>query len=191
MSNSVRPQRRQSTRLPRPWDSPGKNTGVGCHFLLQCMKVKSESEVVQLCPTPSDPMDCSPPYMVTISNTDLIIQGFNKHYIYHVELIWFWWKAALLAADSHFSADFWNIKTGLQTAICEFLDGVKHKVDDHWTRMSFLGPLCGFYYFVFVARWNMKNAAKNWRIVLVFIFRRLNQLEVLLSVFHYVKWKIN
>ena len=46
---------------PRPWDSPGKNTGVGCHFLLQCMKVKSESEVAQSCPTPSDPMDCSPP----------------------------------------------------------------------------------------------------------------------------------
>ena len=46
---------------PRPWDSPGKNTGVGCHFLLQCMKVKSESEVAQLCPTLSDPMDCSPP----------------------------------------------------------------------------------------------------------------------------------
>ena len=50
----------QPTRLPRPWDSPGKNTGVGCHFLLQCMKVKSESEVAQSCPTLSDPMDCSP-----------------------------------------------------------------------------------------------------------------------------------
>ena len=61
MSDSVRPQRRQPTRLPRPWDSPGKNTGVGCHFLLQCMKVKTESEVVQSCPTLSDPMDCSPP----------------------------------------------------------------------------------------------------------------------------------
>ena len=61
MSDSVRPQRRQPTRLPGPWDSPGKNTGVGCHFLLQCMKVKSESEVAQSCPTPSDPMDCSPP----------------------------------------------------------------------------------------------------------------------------------
>ena len=45
----------------RPWDSPGKNTGVGCHFLLQCMKVKSESEVAQSCPTLSDPVDCSPP----------------------------------------------------------------------------------------------------------------------------------
>ena len=49
--------RRQPTRLPCPWDSPGKNTGVGCHFLLQCMKVKSESEVAQSCPTLSDPMD--------------------------------------------------------------------------------------------------------------------------------------
>ena len=61
VSDSVRPQRRKPTRLPRPWDSPGKNTGVGCHFLLQCMKVKNESEVAQSCPTPSDPMDCSLP----------------------------------------------------------------------------------------------------------------------------------
>ena len=53
--------RKQPTRLPRPWDSPGKNTGVGCHFLLQYMKVKSESEVAQLCPTLSDPMNCSLP----------------------------------------------------------------------------------------------------------------------------------
>ena len=60
-SDSVRPHRRQPTRLPCPWDSPGKNTGVGCHFLLQCMKVKSESEVAQSCQTLSDPMDCSPP----------------------------------------------------------------------------------------------------------------------------------
>ena len=61
MSNSVPPHRRQPTRLPSPWESPGKNTGVGCHFLLQCMKVKSESEVAQSCPTPSDPMVCSLP----------------------------------------------------------------------------------------------------------------------------------
>ena len=61
MSNSVRPHRRQPTRLPRPWDSPGKNNGVGCHFLLQCMKVKSEREVTQSCPTLSDLMDCSLP----------------------------------------------------------------------------------------------------------------------------------
>ena len=55
------PHRQQPTRLPRPWDSPGKNTGVGCHFLLQCMKVKSESEVALLCLTLSDRMDCSLP----------------------------------------------------------------------------------------------------------------------------------
>ena len=61
MSNSVQPHRRQPTTLPRPWDSPGKNTGVACHFLLQCMQVKSESEVAQSCPTLCDPMDCSPP----------------------------------------------------------------------------------------------------------------------------------
>ena len=61
MSDSVQPPRRQPTRLHRPWDSPGKNTGVGGHFLLQCMKVKSEREVAQLCPTLCDPMDCSPP----------------------------------------------------------------------------------------------------------------------------------
>ena len=61
MSNSVRPHWWQPTRLPHPWDSPDKKTGVGCHFLLQCMKVKSESEVDQSCPTRSDPMDYSLP----------------------------------------------------------------------------------------------------------------------------------
>ena len=60
VSDSVRPHRSQPTRLPRPWDSPGKCAGVGCHFLLQCMKVKSESEVAQSCPTLPDRMDCSP-----------------------------------------------------------------------------------------------------------------------------------
>ena len=60
MSDSMRPHRRQPIGLPHPWDSPGKNTGVGCHFLLQCMKVKSDREVAQSCPTLSDPMDCSP-----------------------------------------------------------------------------------------------------------------------------------
>ena len=61
MSDSVQSHRQQPTRLPHPWDSPGKNTGVGCLFLVQCMKVKSESEVAQSCPTLSDPMDCSLP----------------------------------------------------------------------------------------------------------------------------------
>ena len=61
VSDTGGPHRWQPIRLPHPWNSPGKNTGVGCHFLLQCMKVKSESEVVQLCPTLCDPMDCSLP----------------------------------------------------------------------------------------------------------------------------------
>ena len=61
MSDSVRPHRQKPTRLPRPWNSPGKNTGVGCHFLPQCMKVKSEKEVAQSCLTLGDPMDYSLP----------------------------------------------------------------------------------------------------------------------------------
>ena len=65
---------------PFPWDSPGKNTGVGCHFLLQCMKVKSESEVAQSCPTLSDPMDCSPPWDFPGKSTGVgcrcLLQGF-------------------------------------------------------------------------------------------------------------------
>ena len=61
MSDSVRPHRRQPTRLLHPWDSPGKSTGVGCHCLLQCIIVKSESEVAQSCPTLSDPTDCTLP----------------------------------------------------------------------------------------------------------------------------------
>ena len=60
MSDSVWPHRQQPTRLPRPWDSPGKNTGVGCHFLLQCMKVKSESEVAQVVFDPQRPHGLQP-----------------------------------------------------------------------------------------------------------------------------------
>ena len=85
MSDSVQPHRQQPTRLPRPWDSPGKNTGVGCHFLLQCMKVNSESEVAQSCLTLSYPMDCS----LTGSSVHGIFQasklinsrGQNKNYV--------------------------------------------------------------------------------------------------------------
>ena len=80
MSDSVRPHRRQPTRLPRSWDSPGKNTGVGCHFLLQCMEGKSESEVAQSCPTPSDPMDYSPPGSgVPLPSPTYVIRGFYSH----------------------------------------------------------------------------------------------------------------
>ena len=61
VSDSVRPHRQQPTRVLCLWGSPGKNTGVGCHFLLQSMNVKIKSEVVQLCLTLSDPVDCSLP----------------------------------------------------------------------------------------------------------------------------------
>ena len=71
MSDSVRPHRRQPTRLPHPWDFPGKNTGVGCHFLLQSMKVKSESEVAQSSPTLRDPMD----YILPGSSVNGIFQA--------------------------------------------------------------------------------------------------------------------
>ena len=86
--------RRQPTRLPRPWDSPGKNTGVGCHFLLQCMKVKREIEVAQSCPTLRDPMECSLPGSsihgsfqarvlewgaIAFSNVDLVLPKFSPN----------------------------------------------------------------------------------------------------------------
>ena len=73
MSDSVRPHRRQPARLPRPWDSPGKNTGAGCHFLLQCTKVKSE--VAQSCPTLSDLMDGS-------------LRGSSVHRIFQAKEYW-------------------------------------------------------------------------------------------------------
>ena len=87
----MRPHRRQPTRLPCPWDSPGKNTGVGCHFLLKCMKVKSESEVTQSCPTLSDSMDCSPP-------------GFSVHGISQSRVLE--WGAIALLISKIFFLDF-------------------------------------------------------------------------------------
>ena len=77
----------QPTRLLHPWDSPGKNIGVGCHFLVQCMKVKSESEVAQSCPTLSDPMDCSPP-------------GSSAHGIFQARVLE--WVAIAFSVDSDF-----------------------------------------------------------------------------------------
>ena len=84
VSDSVRPHRRQPNRLSRPWDSPGKNTGVGCHFLLQCMKVKSEREVTQSCQTLRDPMNCSLP-------------GFSFHGIFRARVLE--WVAIAFSAD--------------------------------------------------------------------------------------------
>ena len=87
MSNSVQPHRWHPTRLLCPWDSPGKNTGVGCHFLLQCIKMKSDSEVAQPCLTFGDPMDCSLPGSSThgifqASLLEWVAISFSRTFIY-------------------------------------------------------------------------------------------------------------
>ena len=93
MSNSVRPHRWQPTRLCCPWDSPGKNTGVGCHFLLQRMKVKSESEVTELCPTLSDSMDSSLP-------------GSSVHGTFQARVLE--WGAIAFSGSHHFMENIWE-----------------------------------------------------------------------------------
>ena len=101
MSNSLRPHRQQPIRLPYPWDSPGKNTRVGCHFLLQCTKVKSESEVAEFCLTASDPMDCSLP-------------GSSIHGIYQARVLE--WGAI---AFSNINVYMWNLGNGTDEPICK------------------------------------------------------------------------
>ena len=95
MSDSVWPHRWQPTRLPRPWDSPGKNTGVGCHLLLQCRKVKRQSEVAQSCLTLCNPMDCSLP-------------GSSAHGIFQARVL----KWGAIAFSSQIAIDhqtLWNL----------------------------------------------------------------------------------
>ena len=88
------PHRWQPTRVPHPWDSPGKNTGVGCHFLLQCMKVEIENEFVQSCPTLSDPMDCSLPGSLSMEFSRQeywsgVPLGFNLYVLYSMARLGF------------------------------------------------------------------------------------------------------
>ena len=99
MSDSVRPTRRQPTRLFCPWDSPDKNTGVGCHFLLQCMKVKKvKVKVAQSCPTLRDPMDCSPP-------------GSSIHGILQARVLE--WVASYYSKSYHSECCLWTGKPGV------------------------------------------------------------------------------
>ena len=109
----MRPHGRQPTRLPRPWDSPGKNTGVGCHFLLQCMKVKGESEVAQACLTLRDPMDCSPPgssvhgiFQAGVLEWGAIAFSDSHHY-----------RSAKLNLQAMLKINKWNLKTFIATNI--------------------------------------------------------------------------
>ena len=124
MSDSVQPHRQQPTRLRCPWDSPGKNTGVVCHFLLQCMKVKSESEVAQSCPTLHDPMDCSLP-------------GSSVHGIFQARVLE--WGAIAYSSGEYYSA---INGTPLQHSCLENpMDGgawwgAVHGVAKSWKRLS-------------------------------------------------------
>ena len=101
MSDSLQPHGLQTTRLLRPWDPPGKSTGVGCHFLLQCMKVKSESELAQSCLTPSDPMDCSPP-------------GPSIHEIFQARVLE--WGAIALSLEQYIMPHFKVCKLAISSA---------------------------------------------------------------------------
>ena len=126
----MRPHRRQPTRLPRPWDSLGKNTGVGCHFLLQCMKVKSESEVAQSCPTLSDPMDCS-------------LTGSSVHGIFQARVLQ--WDAIAFSdstCDLSLSAFSWPSCAQILSTLHEFPKGTSQKswcmpeLKNHWFRLE-------------------------------------------------------
>ena len=112
---TVRRHRQQPTRLPHPWDSPGKNAGVGCHFLLQCMEVKSESEVAQSCLTLSDPMDCSPP-------------GSSVHGIFQARVLE-WGATAFLVAHK-FQLPRFNVYNPPQTIL------MHAEVRKHWRRQK-------------------------------------------------------
>ena len=132
MSNSTRPHRQQPTRLRRPWDSPSKNTGVGCHFLLQCTKVKSESEVTESCPTLSDPMDCSLP-------------GSSVHGIFQARVLE-WGAIAFSVTDLEKSKlfaqfTFWKAEEGLWLASWLLRSGqIKY---GHLALRRWLWQVCG------------------------------------------------
>ena len=121
MSDSVRPHRWQPTGLCHPWDSPAKDTGVCWHFLLQCMKVKSESEVTQLCLTTSDPMDCSPPGssihgIFQARVLEWVAIAFSELYTRLLE-----YSSSLTSqwvyGDSHKNSSEWKNNTGLRALV--------------------------------------------------------------------------
>ena len=111
MSDSVQPHRWQPTRLPHPWDSLGKNTGVGCHFLLQCMKVKSESEVAQSCPTLCNSMDCSPPGSSVHGIFQARVLGWGAIAFSGVQL-YDSPKEAKVSVDNTYLAQWWVVAEG-------------------------------------------------------------------------------
>ena len=138
VSDSVRPHGLQPTRLLRPWDSPGKNTGVGCHFLLQCMKVESESEVTQLCLTLSDPMGCSLPG----SSIHGIFQATVLEWVVNIFFITFY-KCNLIEFSAAAAKSLQSCPT-----LCSPIDG-SHQAppslgfsrQEYWSGLSFPSPM--------------------------------------------------
>ena len=133
MSNSWRPHGLQPTRLLRPWDFPGKRTGVGFHFLLQCMKVKSESEVAQSCPTPSDPMDCS-------------IPGSSVHGIFQAR---YWSRLPLPSPNTRSLLSLLMLSRFSCVRLCATPETAAHRAPpslgfsrrEHWSGLPFPSPM--------------------------------------------------
>ena len=131
MSDSVPPHRLPPTRLLCPWDSPGKNTGVGCHVLLQCMKLKSESEVTQSCQTLSDLMDCSLP-------------GSSVHGIFQARVLE--WGAIAFSRDPVAAAAAKSLQSCL--TLCDPIDNsplappsLGFSSQEHWSGLPFPSPM--------------------------------------------------
>ena len=125
MSDSVRPHRRQPTKLTGPWDSSGKNSRVGCHFLLQCMKVKSESEHAQSCRTPSDPMDCSPP-------------GSSIHGIFQARVLE--WVAIAFSIGCTWNSQICRLFVLPQTIAFQAPLSIGFPKQDYWSGLSLPSP---------------------------------------------------
>ena len=125
--------------LPHPWDSPGKNNGVGCHFFLQCMKEKSESEVAQLCPTLSDPMDCSPPgssvHGIAKKGRDrMLVVNFSM--VLYFPLVFQGHELLLLSHFSHV-----RLCATPQTAAHQAPPSLGFSRQEHWSGLPFPSPM--------------------------------------------------
>ena len=148
MSDSVRPHRWQPTRLPHPWDSQGKNTGVGCHFLLQRMKVKSESEVAQSCLTLSNPMDCSPP--------SSSIRGIFQARVLEWGAIAF--SVPLSTFTYFYTQDFWNLFLNVSfSSSKQFFENRGH------TFLFLFYFIINFSFLVMpCSMWNLSSSTRDW-----------------------------
>ena len=152
----LQPHRWQPTRPPHPWDSLGKNTGVGCHFLLQRMKVKSESEVTQLCPTLSNPMDCNLP-------------GSSTHGIFQARVLeWvaiaFSYKLPILVISiTSFSSISWC--QGHSKCMSYYRSNVNPIILDNNSLTAFCSSF-NFFFLISHLRWALKNRGPLFHVCL-------------------------